>query len=262
MGVNAEGKISLSVELQNFKDIASDLKKGLSAQLKQVPLDIEFNNKDLEKKAAEAVKNINEIISKSRVKNLDLSSILPNFVNEINKEGISDEIRMQMIKGFESALTNLRDIGINQDYSKLKGFNGEDLKAYIADLNDVMDILKTIEGLTERQKQGILTTVLPSLSSLNGRGKDAAKKEYTKGAKRLDAILQLSGNYNDVWIKGIHGYEKVGYDDNVYWREIQGLPDRINRIKRKAYSRDFKRELLSKGFEKAKAQSYSILKFS
>lgn len=68
--------------------------------------------------------------------------------------------------------------------------------------------------------------------------------------------------YNDVWIKGIHGYEKVGYDDNVYWREIQGLPDRINRLKRKAYSRDFKRELLSKGFEKAKAQSYSILKFS
>lgn len=68
--------------------------------------------------------------------------------------------------------------------------------------------------------------------------------------------------YDNVWIKGIHGYEKVGYGDNAYWREIRGLPDRINRIKRKAYSRDFKRELLSKGFEKAKAQSYSILKFS
>lgn len=204
MGVNAEGKISLSVELQNFKNIASDLKKGLSAQLKQVPLDIEFNNKDLEKKAAEAIRNINEILSKSRVKNLDLSSILPNFVSEINKEGISDEIRMQMIKGFESALTNLRDIGIKQDYSKLKGFSGEDLKAYIADLNDVMDILKTIQGLTERQKQGILTTVLPSLSDLSGRGKDAAKKEYTKGAKKLDAILQLSGDYNGVLQYGVN----------------------------------------------------------
>ena len=204
MGVNAEGKISLSVELQNFKNIASDLKKGLSAQLKQVPLDIEFNNKDLEKKTAEAIRNINEILSKSRVKNLDLSSILPNFVNEINKEGISDEIRMQMVKGFESALTNLKDIGIKQDYSKLKGFSGEDLKGYIADLNDVMDILKTIEGLTERQKQGILTTVLPSLSNLNGRGKDAAKKEYTKGAKKLDAILQLSGDYNDVLQYGVN----------------------------------------------------------
>lgn len=204
MGVNAEGKISLSVELQNFKNIASDLKKGLSAQLKQVPLDVEFNNKDLEKKAAEAIRNINEILSKSRVKNLDLSSILPNFVNEINKEGISDEIRMQMIKGFESALTNLRDIGIKQDYSKLKGFSGEDLKAYIADLNDVMDILKTIQGLTERQKQGFLTTVLPSLSDLSGRGKDAAKKEYTKGAKKLDAILQLSGDYSGVLQYGVN----------------------------------------------------------
>ena len=204
MGVNAEGKISLSVELQNFKDIASNLKKGLSAQLKQVPLDIEFNNKELEEKAAEAVKNINEIISKSRIKNLDLSSILPNFVNEINKEGIPDKTRMQMIKGFETALTNLRDIGIKQDYSKLKGFSGEDLKTYIADLNDVMDILKTIEGLTERQKQGILTTVLPSLSDLGGRGKDAAKKEYTKGAKRLSAILQLSGDYNDILQYGVN----------------------------------------------------------
>ena len=68
--------------------------------------------------------------------------------------------------------------------------------------------------------------------------------------------------YDNVWIKGSHGWEFVGYGDNAYWREINGLPDRINRLKRKAYSRDFKRKLLSKGFEKAKSQSYSILKFS
>ena len=68
--------------------------------------------------------------------------------------------------------------------------------------------------------------------------------------------------YDNVWIKGFHGWEFVGYGDNAYWREINGLPDRINRLKRKAYSRDFKRKLLSKGFEKAKSQSYSILKFS
>ena len=198
MGVNAEGKISLSVELQNFKDIASSLKKGLSDQLKQVPLDIEFNNKDLEKKAIDSVKRINDILSKSRVKYLDLSSMLPNFVNEINKEGISEEVREQMIQGFATALTNLRDVGIKQDYSKLKGFSGDDLKEYISDLNDVMDILNTIEGLSERQRQGLFTTVLPSLSDLSGRGKDAAKKEYTKGAKRLDAILKLSDDYESV----------------------------------------------------------------
>ena len=93
MGTSAEGKISLSVELQNFKDIAGSLKKGLSEQLKQVPLDIEFNNKEIESKVAKAVKNINDILSKSRVKYLDLSSILPNFINEINKEGVSEEVR-------------------------------------------------------------------------------------------------------------------------------------------------------------------------
>ena len=109
-----------------------------------------------------------------------------------------------MIQGFATALTNLRDIGIKQDYSKLKGFSGDELKEYISDLNDVMDILKTIEGLSERQKQGLFTTVLPSLSDLNGRGKDAAKKEYTKGAKRLDAILKLSGDYGNVLQYGVN----------------------------------------------------------
>ena len=204
MGASAEGKISLSVELQNFKDIAGSLKKGLSEQLKQVPLDIEFNNKEIESKVTKAVKNINDILSKSRVKYLDLSSILPNFINEINKEGVSEEVREQMVKGFETALTNLRDIGIKQDYSKLKGFSGEQLKDYISDLNDVMDILNTIEGLNERQKQGLLTTVLPSLSDLKGRGKDAAKKEYTKGAKKLDAILKLSDDYGSVLQYGVN----------------------------------------------------------
>lgn len=68
--------------------------------------------------------------------------------------------------------------------------------------------------------------------------------------------------YNDVWIKGIHGQEKVGYGENAYWREIQGLPERINRIKKKAYSDGFKNKLLAKGIAKAKSQSYSILKFS
>lgn len=68
--------------------------------------------------------------------------------------------------------------------------------------------------------------------------------------------------YNDVWIKGIHGQEKVGYGENAYWREIQGLPERINRIKKKAYSDNFKNKLLAKGIAKAKSQSYSILKFS
>lgn len=93
--------------------------------------------------------------------------------------------------------------------------------------------------------------IINSSHTNHSRGKRKNGEEYTEEEV-----------YDDVWIKGIHGQEKVGYGENAYWREINGLPDRINRLKRKAYSRDFKRELLSKGFEKAKSQSYSILKFS
>ena len=68
--------------------------------------------------------------------------------------------------------------------------------------------------------------------------------------------------YENVWVKGTHGYEKVGYGKNSYWRETKGVPDRINRLKKKAYSDKFKNELLEKGIAKAKSQSYSILKFT
>lgn len=199
MGVNAEGKISLSVELQNFKDIAGSLKKGLSEELKQVPLDVQFNNKDLEKKAAAALRDINEMFSKTRLKNLDFSSILPAFINEINRGDISDEIRYQVIEGFRTGLNNLKTAGATtQNYSKIKGFDSKNLLKYFSDVNDVEDVLDSFKGLSKRQKQGLRTSVLPSLSELKGRGWDTADKEYTKGAKRLDAILQLSSQYGDV----------------------------------------------------------------
>lgn len=67
--------------------------------------------------------------------------------------------------------------------------------------------------------------------------------------------------YDNVWIKGSHGYENVGYGENIYWREITGVPDRINKLKRKAYSQEFKNKLLAKGMRKAKSQSYTIINF-
>lgn len=93
--------------------------------------------------------------------------------------------------------------------------------------------------------------IINSENTSHIRGKRANGEEYTE-----EEI------YDNVWIKGSHGWEKVGYGQNSHWEKISGLPDRINRLKRKAYSRDFKRDLLNKGMAKAKSQSYSILKFS
>lgn len=68
--------------------------------------------------------------------------------------------------------------------------------------------------------------------------------------------------YDNVWIKGSHGWEKIGYGENTSWHEIQGIPDRINKLKRAAYSKEVKNKLLAKGMRKAKSQSYSILNFN
>ncbi len=68
--------------------------------------------------------------------------------------------------------------------------------------------------------------------------------------------------YDNVWIKGSHGWEKVGYGENTGWHEIQGTPDRINKLKRAAYSKEVKNKLLAEGMRKAKSQSYSILNFN
>ena len=198
MGANAEGKISLSVELQNFKNIAGNLKKGLTQELKQIPLDVKFDNKDLEEQATAAIIDINKMFTKTKLKNLDFRSILPAFVNEINRGDISDATRLQIIEGFKTGLENLKEGGLKQSYAKLKGFSADDLMNYFLDSNTAEDILNSFKGLSKRQKQGLRSSVLPSLSELKGRGWDAADKEYTKGAKRLEALMKLSGEYGDV----------------------------------------------------------------
>ena len=72
--------------------------------------------------------------------------------------------------------------------------------------------------------------------------------------------------YDNVWIKGSHGREIVGYksewQDSRHFQEILGTPDRLNRLKKKIYSNTIKNKLLEKGMKKAKSQSYSILEFN
>ena len=68
--------------------------------------------------------------------------------------------------------------------------------------------------------------------------------------------------YNMVWIQGYHGYEKVGYPDS-YLRPIVGEADRLQRVKKKAYSKTTKDKASRKGMKAAldARNGYSILKF-
>ena len=198
MGVNAEGKISLSVELANFKDIAGNLKKGITRELKEIPLDIHFDDKELEKEAANIMNKINELLSKGKITGLDFSEILPSFFSALQKEGKSDKEQLEMMKGFESSLINLKEIGIKQDYDLLKLFNGEELKTYLEDLNNIVDAINLIEGLSKRQKEGLLNTTRPDTFPLTGKENRGKAEEYTKGAKKISGMLALKDKYSDV----------------------------------------------------------------
>ena len=56
------------------------------------------------------------------------------------------------------------------------------------------------------------------------------------------------------------GY-KSGWQDTRHLQEILGEPNRLEKVKKKAYSKQTKNQLLAKGMRKAKAQTYSILNF-
>lgn len=198
MGVATEGKVSLSVELTNFKDIAGNLKKGISKELKEIPLDINFNNKDLEKKAAVIMNEVNELLSKGRITELDFSEVLPSFISTLKRGDISDEVKLEIMDGFRSGLLNLKKIGVKADYNLLKLFNGKEVKTYFEDLNNIVDVIKTIKGLTKRQQEGLLNTVRPKDFPLTGKEGRGKVEEYTKGAKKISGILQLKDKYSDV----------------------------------------------------------------
>ena len=64
--------------------------------------------------------------------------------------------------------------------------------------------------------------------------------EHERGSDKFSE----SDLYDMVWIKGIHGWEIVGYYPNYRWREIKGnpfTPDRLNRLKNKAYGNELKK---------------------
>lgn len=146
----------------------------------------------------------------------------------------------------------------------------------------VEEAAQMIARFARKQMSGYYTEYYPRIYDRTDQMIDASYKPFTSFNRGIyeGGVLIDSGNtnhkrgrrkngeeyteeeiYDNVWIKGTHGWEMVGYGDNVYWREILGTPDRINKLKREAYSKRVKEKLLSLGINKAKSQSYSILNF-
>ena len=145
----ASGKILIAAELiDNFKEIGSKLKTGIGNAFKNIDLNVSFNNEKIKNSAEKELEVITKILSTKGIQKVDLSAIMPSFVDAIRDKNLSDEIKLQIIQGFregiEDALPLLSSLG--------KDVKSEDVFKKFRESLAVSDIINSTEGLTKAQK--------------------------------------------------------------------------------------------------------------
>lgn len=104
----ATGKISLAVELiDNYKQIASQLKNGLKGNLKDYELDVGFNDKELAEQAESELGKINELLSNSKFKDLDWSNVIPPLTQVLADGDLAESVKVQIIEGFRKGIEEI-----------------------------------------------------------------------------------------------------------------------------------------------------------
>lgn len=104
----ATGKISLAVELiDNYKQIASQLKNGLKGNLKDYELDVGFNDKKLAEQAESELGKINELLSNSKFKDLDWSNVIPPLTQVLADGDLAESVKVQIIEGFRRGIEEI-----------------------------------------------------------------------------------------------------------------------------------------------------------
>lgn len=104
----ASGKISLAVELvDNYKQIASQLKNGLKGNLKDYELDVGFNDKKMAEQAEAEIGKINAMLADSKMSSLDWSNVIPPLTQVLANGDLTDDIKLQIIEGFRRGMEEL-----------------------------------------------------------------------------------------------------------------------------------------------------------
>ena len=104
----ATGKISLAVELiDNYKQIANQLKNGLKGNLKDYELDVGFKDENLAKQAEEELNKINKMLSSNQLQKLDWSNVIPPLTQVLSNNDLADDIKVQIIEGFRKGIEEL-----------------------------------------------------------------------------------------------------------------------------------------------------------
>ena len=104
----ASGKISLAVELvDNYKQIANQLKSGLKGNLKDYELDVGFNDEKMAEQAEAEIGKINAMLADSKMSSLDWSNVIPPLTQVLANGDLTDDIKLQIIEGFRRGMEEL-----------------------------------------------------------------------------------------------------------------------------------------------------------
>lgn len=104
----ASGKISLAVELvDNYKQIANQLKSGLKGNLKDYELDVGFNDKKMAEQAETELNKINKMLTDTKFKDLDWSNVIPPLTQVLADGDLADSVKLQIIEGFRRGMEEM-----------------------------------------------------------------------------------------------------------------------------------------------------------
>ena len=143
MGANsANGKIYISAEvIDNFKQLASEVKNGLSQAAKEAKLEIEVDDKSIQQAIETSLKNINNYLSKSKFKKIDYGKILPNFNDFLGDENITGNDKLVATDALEQTLSNIDKYGSKIHQSLINSLDADGVQKYFKQLNSVMEYL-------------------------------------------------------------------------------------------------------------------------
>lgn len=143
MGANsANGKIYISAEvIDNFKQLASEVKNGLSQAAKEAKLEIEVDDKSTQQAIETSLKNINNYLSKAKFKKIDYGKILPNFNDFLGDESITGNDKLAATDALEQTLSNIDKYGSKIHQSLINSLDADGVQKYFKQLNSVMKYL-------------------------------------------------------------------------------------------------------------------------
>ena len=156
MGVNADGKINLSVGIDEgqIKQSASQIKSILKKEISTINLDQFFDDKKIQQEVQQTIDSINKTLSKSKFKRVDFSSLIPKVDSIMSNTKISEKQRSNIVSGFGHQFEAL-DKYANKDIIPLLS-NSKVFEDYLNDLTNIVDFIKSIKGLSTKEQDRMI----------------------------------------------------------------------------------------------------------